>query len=310
MAAIGALTPMDVANPLAAYPNRDWEKVYRNLYKHDSSFVFMCAPNDTHNCLLRGFVKNGVVTRIGPSWGYNKATDLAGNKASARWDPRCCQKGIALARRFYGDRRIKEPLVRQGMLDWLQAGKPRGTDGAIDPKYLKRGHDSFVPVTWEKAFEATAETMVDIAKTYNGKQGQEKLLAQGYDPLMVETTGGAGTQVMKFRGGMPLLGLTRVMAQYRLANSMALLDSTLRGVGPDQAVGARGFDNYSWHTDLPPGHPMVTGQQTNDFDLCMVEHSKMVIVWGMNWIATKMPDSHWLTEARMKGTKVVVIACE
>jgi len=310
MAAIGALTPMDVANPLAAYPNRDWEKVYRNLYKHDSSFVFMCAPNDTHNCLLRGFVKNGVVTRIGPSWGYNKATDLAGNKASARWDPRCCQKGIALARRFYGDRRIKEPLVRQGMLDWLQAGKPRGTDGAIDLKYLKRGHDSFVPVTWEKAFEATAETMVDIAKTYNGKQGQEKLLAQGYDPLMVETTGGAGTQVMKFRGGMPLLGLTRVMAQYRLANSMALLDSTLRGVGPDQAVGARGFDNYSWHTDLPPGHPMVTGQQTNDFDLCMVEHSKMVIVWGMNWIATKMPDSHWLTEARMKGTKVVVIACE
>jgi nitrate reductase alpha subunit len=30
----------------------------------------------------------------------------------------------------------------------------------------------------------------------------------------------------------------------------------------------------------------------------------------MNWIATKMPDAHWLTEARLKGTKVVVIACE
>jgi nitrate reductase alpha subunit len=75
-------------------------------------------------------------------------------------------------------------------------------------------------------------------------------------------------------------------------------------------VGARGWDNYSWHTDLPPGHPMVTGQQTVDFDLCNVEHANLAIVWGMNWITTKMPDAHWLTEARMKGTKVVVIAAE
>ena len=30
----------------------------------------------------------------------------------------------------------------------------------------------------------------------------------------------------------------------------------------------------------------------------------------MNWITTKMPDAHWLTEARMKGAKVTVIACE
>ena len=30
----------------------------------------------------------------------------------------------------------------------------------------------------------------------------------------------------------------------------------------------------------------------------------------MNWIATKMPDSHWLTEARLKGTKVVVLTVE
>ncbi|HMY76086.1 MAG TPA: molybdopterin-dependent oxidoreductase, partial [Blastocatellia bacterium] len=61
---------------------------------------------------------------------------------------------------------------------------------------------------------------------------------------------------------------------------------------------------------LPPGHPMVTGQQTVEFDLSAVEHAKTVVVWGMNWISTKMPDAHWLTEARLKGTRVVVIACE
>jgi nitrate reductase alpha subunit len=95
-----------------------------------------------------------------------------------------------------------------------------------------------------------------------------------------------------------------------MANALALLDAHVRKVGPDQAVGSRGFDNYSWHTDLPPGHPMVTGQQTVEFDLSAVEHCRTAVVWGMNWIATKMPDAHWLTEARLKGTRVVVIACE
>ncbi len=55
---------------------------------------------------------------------------------------------------------------------------------------------------------------------------------------------------------------------------------------------------------------MVTGQQTVEFDLKLIEQAKTVVVWGMNWITTKMPDAHWLTEARMKGTRVVVIACE
>lgn len=305
------LGAVSIDNPLHSYPNRDWEKVYRDLYKHDSTFTFLCAPNDTHNCLLNAHVKNGVVTRISPTYRFNEATDLEGNHASRRWDPRCCQKGLALARRFYGDRRIKAPMVRKGFLDWIEAGQPRNPEtGAIDARYTRRGHEPFVAVSWERAFALSALALRDVATTYQGEQGQQRLGAQGYDPLMVEATKGAGTQVFKFRGGMPALGMTRIFAQYRLANSMALLDDKLRGGGSRNSVGARGFDNYSWHTDLPPGHPMVTGQQTNEFDLCMVEHARIIVVWGMNWVTTKMPDSHWLTEARMKGSKVVVIACE
>jgi nitrate reductase alpha subunit len=311
MSAADHLRPLRVYNPLAGYPNRDWEKVYRDLYASDSSFVFLCAPNDTHNCLLRGFVKNGVVTRIAPTYGYGKATDLAGNRASQRWDPRCCQKGLALVRRFYGDRRCKRPMVRQGFKRWADEGFPRHPEtGLVDGSYLKRGEDPWVPVSWNEAFRLTAAALDDIARTYTGDEGKAKLLAQGYDPLMVEAAGGIGTQVLKFRGGMPPLGMTRIFAQYRLANAMALLDDSIRGLGADGSVGARGWDNYSWHTDLPPGHPMVTGQQTVDFDLCNVEHAGLAIVWGMNWITTKMPDSHWLTEARMKGTRVVVISAE
>jgi nitrate reductase alpha subunit len=311
MGAARFLRPLDVENPLSGYPNRDWESVYRNLYQSDSSFVFLCAPNDTHNCLLRAHVKNGTVTRIAPTYGYHKATDLHGNRASQRWDPRVCQKGLALVRRFYGDRRCKRPVVRRGFKQWVDDGFPRDqSTGAVDPKYLRRGEDSWERVTWDEALAMSGKALVNIARTYSGEEGKRRLLAQGYDPLMVEATQGAGTQVLKFRGGMPALGMTRIFAQYRLANSLALLDDKIRGLGPEGSLGARGWDNYSWHTDLPPGHPMVTGQQTVDFDLCNVEHSKLAIVWGMNWITTKMPDSHWLTEARMKGTKIVVIAAE
>lgn len=307
----GFIEPFDHENPLSGYPNRDWEKVYRDFFAYDSTFNFLCAPNDTHNCLLTAYVKNGVAVRLGPSFGYGKATDIYGNKASHRWDPRCCQKGLALIRRFYGDRRCKEPMVRKGFLDWVESNFERDPKtGAIPKRYLNRGRDPWVQISWDKAFELAAQALNNIARTYYGEQGKEFLKLQGYDPAMVEAPQGIGTQVLKFRGGMAALGATRIFAQYRLANMMALLDAKIRNVSGDQAVGGRGWDNYSWHTDLPPGHPMVTGQQTVDFDLCNVEHAKNLVVWGMNWITTKMPDSHWLTEARMKGTKIIVIAAE
>ena len=70
------LQPIDPGvNPLEAYPNRDWEQVYRDLYEPDSTYHYMCGPNDTHGCLLRASVKNGVVVYADPSFGYGKATD-------------------------------------------------------------------------------------------------------------------------------------------------------------------------------------------------------------------------------------------
>ncbi|MBI2462016.1 MAG: molybdopterin-dependent oxidoreductase [Candidatus Rokubacteria bacterium] len=308
--ALQFLEPIKVENPLAHYPARDWETVYRDIWRYDSKFVFLCAPNDTHNCLLEAYVRNGVIVRIEPTYGYGRATDLYGNRATHRWEPRCCQKGLTMMRRFYGDRRVKAPMVRKGFLQWVEQGFPRGADGRPPGELFQRGTDEWVKVSWERALEVAAQALVNIATTYSGASGQALLRAQGYDPAMVEATRGAGTQTVKVRGGMPLLGATRIYGHYRFGNALALLDAWIRKVGPDQALGARGWDNYSWHTDLPPGHPMVTGQQTVDFDLSAAEHAGLIVVWGMNWIATKMPDSHWLTEARLKGTKVVVVSVE
>ncbi|MEK6699771.1 MAG: molybdopterin-dependent oxidoreductase [Nitrospirota bacterium] len=299
-------------NPLESYPDRNWEKVYRNIYKEDSHFHFLCSPNDTHNCLLKAHVKNGVVTRISPSYRYGEATDLAGNGASHRWDPRACQKGLGLARRLYGDRRVKGAMVRKGFKDWVDRGMPRdpGTGKPPQEYFDKRGQDKWLKISWDEAFTLSAAAMNNIAETYSGDKGFDRLTQQGYDPAMIEPMKKAGTQVLKIRGGMSLLGATRIFGYYRFCNMLALLDDKIRGTGPEKSLGGRGWDSYTWHTDLPPGHPMVLGMQTNEFDLNCAEHAKMILLLGMNWITTKMPDSHWLTEARLKGTKVVNVSVE
>jgi nitrate reductase alpha subunit len=299
-----------ITNPLAHYPERGWEQAYRDLWKYDSKYTFLCAPNDTHNCLIHAYVRQGVITRLGPTMKYGEATDLDGNQSSHRWDPRICQKGLALTRRFYGDRRVNGCMVRAGFKKWVELGFPRQPNGLPERQYFNRARDEWLRVSHDEGAKIVAAALKNIAETYSGEEGKQRLKDQHYDEATIEAQNGVGTQVLKFRGGMPLLGITRVFGMYRLANAMALLDSHIRKVGPAEAKGARGFDNYSWHTDLPPGHPMVTGQQTVEFDLNAVEHCKTLVAWGMNWITTKMPDSHWLTEARLKGTKIIVIACE
>ncbi len=309
---VAFLQPVVVDNPLRWYPHRDWEKIYRDKYRYDYIFHFTCAPNDTHNCLLRAYVRNDVIVRIGPTYGFHQAEDAYKNRATQRWEPRCCQKGLVLNRRFYGDRRIKTTMVRKGFYEWARAGFPRDPQTGKPPeKYFRnRGQDRWLKMPHEEAYELVAKALLDIASTYSGEKGAEYLRRQGYDSASIEAMQGAGTQVLKFRGGMPLLGAVRLMGFVRMANMMALLDDYIRKTGPARAVGARHLDNYSWHTDLPPGHPMVTGQQTVDFDLALAEKAKLITLWGMNWISTKMPDGHWLTEARQRGAKVVNITVE
>src|SRR3990172_752685 len=60
----------DIANPLAYYPAREWEKIYRDQYHYDRSFSWVCSPNDTHACRVNAYVRNGIVVRSGEEYNY------------------------------------------------------------------------------------------------------------------------------------------------------------------------------------------------------------------------------------------------
>jgi len=299
-----------ITNPLETYPERDWEKVYRDQYRYDSTFTFICAPNDTHNCRLRAYVRNGVIMRVEQNYDATEITDLYGNHVPATWNPRGCLKGFTITRRIYGPYRVKYPMVRRGWKEWVEAGFPAGPDGLPNRQYFRRGEDSWVKVSWDEAATLVAKAVMHIAEKYSGPKGADLLSKQGYPPEMIEAMYGAGTRTMKFRAGMWLQGLTRIGSLYRFSNMLALLDDRIRKVGPEKAWGGRGWTNFDWHGDLPPGHPMVTGIQCFDPDLNDFRHAKLLVFIGKNMVENKMADAHWWVEAMERGAKIVNISPE
>jgi nitrate reductase alpha subunit len=298
-------------NPLAGSVTRDWERIYRDQYRYDTTFDWVCSPNDTHACRVRAFVRNGIVTRLGNTYDYQTYADLYGNHATANWNPRQCAKGYTVHRVLYGPYRLKHPIVRKGWKAWADAGFPALTP-ELRTKYMfdSRGQDEFVQISWEDALRDMAKALVAIAERYSGEPGKERLLAEGYQPEMVDAMGGAGTRTVKMRGGMGLLGVIGKYGMYRLNNSLALLDAGIRRVGPKDARAGRNWSNYTWHGDQAPGHPWVHGLQASDCDFNDLRFSKLIIMDGKNLVENKLTDAHWFIECMERGAKIVVIAPE
>src|SRR2546426_541692 len=113
--ALTALQPViEVGNPLGEYPDRSWERVYHDQYRYDSSFTYICTPNDTHGCRVRAFVRNGVVMRVEQNYDHQTYEDLYGNRGTFAWNPRMCLKGYTFHRRGEGAGWPEGAVVREG----------------------------------------------------------------------------------------------------------------------------------------------------------------------------------------------------
>src|SRR5579884_2709459 len=304
---------VSITNPLGVYPSRGWEEVYRDQYRYDRSFLWCCAPNDTHNCVMRAFVRNGVVLRSEQAYEGGKCKDLYGNGDTVHWNPRGCAKGFTQQRRLYGPYRLRNPMIRKGWKKWADDGFPSLSDKPElrdTYKFNSRGTDTFENVTWEEVYRYHAKAVLAIAKTYSGAEGEKRLKADGYEHEMIEATHGAGTRTFKLRGGMGLLGVMGKYGLYRWSNMLALVDQKVRGVEPKEALGGRLWSNYTWHGDQAPGHPFVHGLQTADCDFNDMRHAKLHIQCGKNLVENKMPDSHWFIEMMERGGRIVVITPE
>ena len=65
---------------------------------------------------------------------------------------------------------------------------------------------------------------------------------------------------------------------------------------------------YDWYADLPVASPQVFGDQTDVPESGDWWDAAYLIIWGSNVPITRTPDAHWMTEARYRGQKVVVVS--
>jgi nitrate reductase alpha subunit len=303
-----------IVNPLIAYPNRDWERIYRDQYAYDDTFTFVCAPNDTHMCRLRAFVRNGVVVRTEQNYDGGDYGDPQGNSSTVAWNPRGCLKGYTLHRRVYGPHRAKTPMIRAGWKEWADAGYPSLSD---DPelrttyRFDSRGEDDWVRVSWDEANGYVARALHAIAETYSGDDGRRRLIERdGYPEEMLTHWEEAGTRTIKMGSSLPPHGVAGKFGIFRFANMLALLDAQVRGVGPEEALGGRILSEYTWRGDQAPGFPFVHGLQSSEVDFNDLRNSKLLIQCGKNLVENKMPESHFFHEVMERGGKLVSIVPE
>jgi nitrate reductase alpha subunit len=303
-----------IDNPLLTYPNRDWEKIYRDQYGYDGTFTVICAPNDTHMCRLRAFTRNGVVIRLEQNYDGGNYGDPQGNRSTVHWNPRGCLKGYTLHRRVYGPYRLRAPMLRRGWKEWADAGFPSLSDEPLlrtKYRFDDRGNDTFVRLTWDEVDDYVARALEAIARTYSGDNGRRRLMDEdGYEPEMLEHWEESGARTMKVGSSLPLHGVAGKFGLFRFANMMALLDAYVREVGPDEAKGARDWSEYTWRGDQAPGFPFVHGLQTSEVDFNDLRHSRLLIQVGKNLVENKMPESHWFNEIMERGGKIVSIVPE
>src|SRR3989454_1056697 len=174
--ALTALQPViEVGNPLGEYPDRSWERVYHDQYRYDSSFTYICTPNDTHGCRVRAFVRNGVVMRVEQNYDHQTYEDLYGNRGTFAWNPRMCLKGYTFHRRVYGPYRLKGPMLRKGWKAWVDDGCPElSPEVKAKYRFASRGEDDMLRVSWDTIGTYLAKAQIKIAERYSGESGDRK----------------------------------------------------------------------------------------------------------------------------------------
>ena len=86
--------------------------------------------------------------------------------------------------------------------------------------------------------------------------------------------------------------------------------------GPDSAaenrllrmLGATTLDTFSGIGDMPVGMIQTYGMFMNDGTADDYFNSDYIVLWSANPLYTRIPDMHFLTEARYRGAQLVVIS--
>ncbi|HVV22601.1 MAG TPA: nitrate reductase subunit alpha [Pseudonocardiaceae bacterium] len=253
---------------------RGADEFYRERWRHDREVRSTHGVNCTGSCSWKVYVKDGIIT-----W-ETQATDYPSvGPDSPEYEPRGCPRGASFSWYTYSPTRVRYPYVRGPLLERWRAARAEHTD----------------PVAaWQSIVddpEATAGY-----KRARGKGG----FVRSTWAEVTELIAAAQVHTIKRYGPDRIIGFSPIPAMS--------MTSYAAGTRYLSMIGATISSFYDWYADLPVASPQVFGDQTDVPESGDWWNAGYLIVWGTNLPITRTPDAHFMTEARYRGQKVVVVS--
>ena len=253
---------------------REWEDTYRDRWSFDKCVHSTHGVNCTGSCCWNIYVKNGLV-----AWENQEHNYPETSPDMPDFEPRGCPRGATFSWYLYSPHRIKYPYLRGELAELWRAARKSSAS----------------------AYEAWKSIASDPAKTkkYKEARGKGGFVRSDWKEVSELIASSLLYTAMTY-------GPDRNFA-FAVIPAKSML-SYAAGARFMQLMGGSALSFYDWYADLPPASPQVWGDQTDVPESSDWFNADYIITWGSNVPLTRTPDSHFLIEARYKGTKVVSIA--
>ncbi|WP_238815528.1 nitrate reductase subunit alpha [Nocardia brasiliensis] len=253
---------------------READKFYRERWSHDKVVRSTHGVNCTGSCSWKIYVKDGVIT-----WESQQTDYPSVGSDKPEYEPRGCPRGASFSWYTYSPARVRYPYVRGVLLELYREAKARLKDPVL-------------------AWGAVVEDPVRAGryKSARGKGGFVR--AEWWEAA--EIAAAAHVYTIKRYGPDRVAGFSPIPAMSMVSHAVGARFISL--------LGGSMLSFYDWYADLPVASPQVFGDQTDVPESADWFDAGYLIMWGSNVPVTRTPDAHYMTEARYRGQKVVVVS--
>ncbi|WP_081769649.1 nitrate reductase subunit alpha [Nocardia nova] len=253
---------------------READEFYRDRWAHDKVVRSTHGVNCTGSCSWKIYVSDGVIT-----WESQQTDYPSVGADKPEYEPRGCPRGASFSWYTYSPARVRYPYVRGVLLEMYRDAKAR----------------------WKDPVLAWADIVSDAerAKIYKSARGKGGFVrAEWWEAA--EIAAAAHVHTIKKYGPDRIAGFSPIPAMSMVSHAIGARFISL--------LGGSMLSFYDWYADLPVASPQVFGDQTDVPESADWFDAGYLIMWGSNVPVTRTPDAHYMTEARYRGQKVVVVS--
>ena len=253
---------------------REGDSFYRDRWSHDKVVPSTHGVNCTGSCRWNVYVKDGIIT-----WESQDTDYPSVGPDRPEYEPRGCPRGASFSWYSYSPSRLRFPHARGVLVEMYRAARRETGDPVL---------------AWKSIV-----TDPERRRRYQQARGKGGLVRVSWDEA-VEMIAAAHVHTIAEHGPDRIAGFSPIPAMSMVSHAVGSRFMAL--------IGAPMLSFYDWYADLPVASPQVFGDQTDVPESADWWDAAYLVMWGSNVPVTRTPDAHWMTEARYRGQKVVVVS--